>query len=199
MMFSLYGLFAENEIQQKKDRFRRAKKSLMEQGLSISGKKLFGYKSVSTENGRTTLIVHEEHSKVVRTIFNWYINGFEIYDKNVSLKKITLECIKSGFPKYTHSKRNVNKLLKEEGYTGLKITNNKRKNPNYKDEEDNTEEPYIVSNNTIRYPVIIDSETFKIVQNRLKDNNSKADKSSARILARVPPKLPIAVRIPSTI
>lgn len=178
MMFSLYGLFAENEIQQKKDRFRRAKKSLMEQGLSISGKTLFGYKRVSTENGRTTLIVHEEHSKVVRTIFNWYINGFEIYDKNVSLKKITLECIKSGFPKYTHSKRNVNKLLKEEGYTGLKITNNKRKNPNYKDEEDNTEEPYIVSNNTIRYPVIIDSETFKIVQNRLKDNNSKADKSS---------------------
>ena len=41
------------------------------------------------------------------------------------IKKITLECIKRGFPKYTHSKRNINKLLKEEGYVGEKTTNNK--------------------------------------------------------------------------
>jgi DNA invertase Pin-like site-specific DNA recombinase len=177
MMFSLYGLFAETEINQKKDRFSRAKKSLMEQGLSISGRTLFGYKRISlVELNRTTLIIDEENAEIVRTIFNWYLNGIDLYEKKVSIKRITLECIKLGFPKYTHSKRNINKLLKEEGYTGRKVTNNKRKNANYKD--DSTEEKYFVTNNTIKYPIIINIETFNSVQEMLKENNTRIDKST---------------------
>lgn len=180
MMFSLYGLFAETEINQKKERFSRAKKSLMEQGLSISGKTLFGYKRVSLpDSKRTTLEIEEENAEKVRIIFNWYLNGIDLYEKKVSIKRINIECIKKGFPKYTHSKRNVNKLLKEKGYTGLKVTNNKRKNDNYKNE--GTDEKYLVTNNTIKYPQIIDNETFDSVQERLKENNSRIDKSTKNV------------------
>lgn len=179
MMFSLYGLFAEAEIKQKKDRFRRAKQSLMEKGYSISGKTLFGYQRQKGEGGKNTFILHPENSKVVRTIFNWYINGIDKSEKNVSIKRISIECVKRGFHKYTHSKRNVNKLLKEEGYTGEKITNNKRKNRNY--EVGGSEEKYFITNNKIKYPIIINRETFDLAQSSLKQKNSKVDKSTKNI------------------
>ena len=176
MMFSMYGFFAEAEIQQKKDRFRRAKQRLMEIGYSISGKTLFGYEKVKGEGDKNTYKLNEVNANVVRTIFNWYLTGIDAFERNISIKRIVLECIKMGFPKYTHSKRNVNKLLKEEGYTGEKITNNKRKNINY--EEGGTEEKYIITNNKIKYPIIIDKETFILTQKRLKENNTKAEKST---------------------
>jgi site-specific DNA recombinase len=179
MMFSMYGFFAEAEIQQKKDRFRRAKQSLMEMGYSISGKTLFGYERIITDGGRTTLILNKENSNVVRTIFNWYNKGIDVYEKKVSIKRITIECRKLGFPQYTHSKRNINKLLKEEGYTGEKITNNKRKNHNF--QEEGSDEKYIITNNKIKYPIIIDKETFNLTQKRLKENNSRIDKSHKNI------------------
>lgn len=180
MMFSLYGIFAEAEIKQKKDRFSRARKHLMESGLSISGKTLFGYQRVSLDDvKRTTFILHDENANVVRTVFNWYNNGIDVYEKKVSIKRIALECMKLGFPKYTHSKRNVNKLLKEEGYTGEKITNNRRKNQNY--EEGSSDEKYYITNNKIKYPIIIDRETFDLAQQRLKENNSRVDKSTTNI------------------
>ena len=43
IMFTLYGFFAESEVKQKKERFIRARRKLMEEGKSISGKTLFGY------------------------------------------------------------------------------------------------------------------------------------------------------------
>ena len=46
MMFTLYGMFAENEVKQRVERFTRKKRDLMEAGMSISGKLLFGYKGV---------------------------------------------------------------------------------------------------------------------------------------------------------
>lgn len=179
MMFSLYGLFAESEIKQKKDRFIRARKLLMEQGLSISGKTLFGYERTRIDSGKTTLTIHKENAEIVRTIFNWYLNGISKTEINVSVRRITLECIKRGFHKYTHSKRNVNKLLKEQGYTGEKITNNKKKNLNYTEGGDI--EKYVISNYKIKYPVIIDTDTFRLVQERLLRSNTSVDKSSKHI------------------
>lgn len=175
LMFTLYGFFAENEIKTKKDRFRRAKKHLMKMGLSISGKILFGYKKQKLEKQRSTLILDDENSKIVKQIFNWYLNGFE-NKENPSIRDISLKCLKENFPKYTHSKRNVNKLLKEDGYTGFKVTNNKRKNPNYL--ESTNEEKYIVTQNEIKYPEIIDREIFDAVQVKLKSNNTTADKAN---------------------
>ena len=178
LMFTFFGYFAENEMKTKKERFSRARKYLMEKGISISGPVLFGYQRERTENDKNILKIDIENSKVVMNIINWYLNGFE--DKlHPSIKDICLKCIKEGYPKYTHSKRNVNKLLKEKGYTGLKVTNNKRKNSAYT--ENKNQEKYTISNNTIKYPPIIDDETYELVQNKLKDNNTNADKSNKHI------------------
>lgn len=179
IMFTMYGLFAEQEIKEKKDRFARSKRNLFESGLSITGKTLFGYKKVMTELKKNTLAEDEINADIVRTIFNWYLNGIDKTLKNPSIRTITLECIKRGFPDYTHSKRNVNKLLKEEAYTGFKITNNKRKNPEYA--FDNTTEKYIVTKNKIKYPQIIDKDTFDFVQEKLLKNNTNVEKSSKHV------------------
>lgn len=175
IMFTLYGYFAESEVRTKKDRFQRAKKHLMKLGLSISGKTLFGYKKQVSENQKNTLILDEENSLVVKQIFNWYLFGFE-NKESPSIRDISLKCLKENYPRYTHSKRNVNKLLKEEGYTGFKVTNNKRKNPNYI--ESKNEEKYIVTQNEIKYPEIINREIFDAVQIKLRCNNTTADKSN---------------------
>lgn len=181
IMFSLYGYFAESEMKQKKERFARNRKFLMEKGISISGKTLFGYekKPLETDAKKNTLVKHPVNHLIVKDIFNWYANGFDSNDLNPSIKSIAIKCIKDGKPKYTHSKRNINKLLKEQAYTGEKITNNKRKNPNYYN--DQREEKYIITSNLIRYPKIIDKETFETVQQKLKTNNTQADKSSKHI------------------
>jgi site-specific DNA recombinase len=166
IMFTLFALFAENEIKTKKDRFARKRKELMLSGNSFfGGKILFGYelKKVSDKN---KLHLHYENANTVREIFSWYINGIDEVNKNPSVLKIAKECIKRGYHTYTHSKRNINKLLKEEGYCGRKITNNKYKNKLYG--KKNGEQEYIQTNNEIKYPKIIDVETFNKVQEKIK-------------------------------
>jgi DNA invertase Pin-like site-specific DNA recombinase len=178
IMFTLYGYFAESEVKAKKDRFQRAKKHLMKMGLSISGKTLFGYKKKTLEKQKSTLILDEKNSDIVKQIFNWYLNGYE-NKESPSIRDISLKCLKENFPIYTHSKRNVNKLLKEEGYTGFKVTNNKRKNPNYV--AFTNEEKYIITQNEIKYPEIIDRDLYDAVQTKLKSNNTTADKANKHI------------------
>ena len=176
MMFTLYGMFAESEIKQRVERYIRKRKELMEKGLSIGGKLLFGYERFQTPSLKNTLLVNEETAKIVRTIFNWYLNGLDATTKNPSIKRLTIECIKKGFHGYTHSKRNVNKLLKEEAYTGFKTTHNKRKNSKYG--KSKLEPEYLISENNIKYPVIIDRDVFNAVQIKLKSNIINGDKET---------------------
>ncbi|RXR17361.1 hypothetical protein EQG63_11270 [Flavobacterium amnicola] len=178
MAFTLFGMFAESEVKQKLERFVRKRKELMQMGVSISGKLLFGYDRLKLENNKNTLIVNDEQAAIVRTIYNWYLNGLN-NKKNPSIKAISIECVKQGFHPYTHSKRNVNKLLKEQGYTGSKTTNNKRKNPKFGIVSNESE--YLTSANKIKYPVIIESELFNKVQEKLKSNITQGDKETKHI------------------
>ena len=178
MAFTMYSLFAESEIRTKKDRFIRERKSLMEKGISISGKLLFGYARVKNSQNKNELVEDKTNSKIVNEIFNWYLLGFK-GNTSPSIKAIALHCIKIGYPKYTHSKRNVNKLLKEDGYTGFKITNNKKKNPKFGLMQNAKE--YTVSSSRIKYPQIISQELFDAVQARLKGNVSKENRDTKHI------------------
>lgn len=177
-LFALYGMFAESEIRAKKFRFQQAKTALMKEGLSIPGKELFGYMRIPYNNKRNTYDEHPENSEIVRKIFFWYINGIEGTGvQNTSISKIVKHCTSlENYPKYTHSKRNINKLLKEEAYTGFKVTNNKRKNPEYKNNK--KAEPYIVTKTEIKYPKIISREIFDEVQSLLRTNNTRVEKSN---------------------
>jgi DNA invertase Pin-like site-specific DNA recombinase len=176
LLFTLYGYFAENEITQKQDRFRRAKIQLALEGYSISGKRLFGYnREKDSVRNKNKYVINEKESNEIIQIFNWYAQGINNNSKPTSIRLVVLECKKKNFSKYTHSKRNVNKLLKEEGYTGQKITNNKRKNPKYL--EGGNEEKYISTSMSLKYPQIISKKLFSQVQNNLSTNNIKSDKS----------------------
>lgn len=178
MIFTLFGMFAESEVKQKVERFSRKRKELMQMGISISGKLLFGYDRVEIENQKNTLVINDEQATIVRTIFNWYLNGLNNI-KNPSIRLISIECVKLGYHKYTHSKRNVNKLLKEQAYTGGKTTNNKRKNPKFGIVINEPE--YLVSSTQIKYPVIIETELFNKVQAKLKSNITQGDKETKHI------------------
>jgi DNA invertase Pin-like site-specific DNA recombinase len=178
MMFTLFGMFAESEVKQKLERFSRKRKELMQMGVSISGKLLFGYDRFKIENGKNTLVVNDVQATIIRTIFNWYLNGLGTI-KNPSIKTISLECIRLGYHHYTHSKRNVNKLLKEEAYTGFKTTNNKRKNPKFGVVMNEPE--FLISNTSIKYPVIIDADIFTKTQTKLKANTTQGDKQTKHI------------------
>ncbi|HEY1192611.1 recombinase family protein [Flavobacterium sp.] len=175
MIFTLYGMFAESEVKTKIERFKRERRELKAVGLSIGGKLLFGYDRMRLENKKNTLIINDEQANIVRQIYNWYLNGLN-NAKNPSIKAISMECVKLGYHKYTHSKRNVNKLLKEEAYTGLKTTNNKYKNTKFGIVAGEPE--YKVSNSIIKYPVILDNDTFDKVQTKLLINTTNADKDT---------------------
>lgn len=178
MAFTMYSLFAESEIRAKKDRFIRSRKSLMEKGISISGKLLFGYKRVKNSLDKNELFPDEINSKIVNEVYNWYLHGFKGNDEP-SIKAIALHCIKIGNPKYTHSKRNVNKLLKEEAYTGFKITNNRIKNKKFGLLKNAPE--YITSSSRIKYPQIISQELFDAVQVKLTSNMSKQNRDTKHV------------------
>jgi DNA invertase Pin-like site-specific DNA recombinase len=180
IMFTLFGLFAESEVKTKKERFKRSKELLVSEGYSISGKRLFGYeREMDPVRKKNKYIINENESNEIRKLFTWYAKGIENENKNPSISVLRNYCVRLNFSKYTHSKRNLNKLLKEEAYTGQKITNNQRKNPNFVD--DKNEEKYIVTRNKILYPQIITSELFELVQSRMKEKNTRCDKSNKHI------------------
>ncbi len=179
ILFTLYGYFAESEIKQKKDRFARAKRSLAKAGYCVSGKRLFGYDKELAENKKYRYVINKEEATVIDQIYRWYLIGLDDENKNPSIKQITLMCRAKNFPVYTHSKRNVNKLLKEKAYTGFKITNNKRKNPGFKYDPQQSE--HITTSMEIHYPRIVDDVTFESIQKKLLQNNTKDEKSSKHI------------------
>jgi DNA invertase Pin-like site-specific DNA recombinase len=179
LMFTMYGYFAENEMRTKKDRFKRGRQYYNKMGVSHSGKLLFGYQKVPFDEKRKKYELNEKESSEIQQIYFWYAHGIDANTPNPSIKQIALHCIKKGFSNYTHIKRNVNKLLKEEAYLGFKITNNKRKNPLYSD--NNSEPKYIQTNSEIKYPVIINQELFNLVQENLRTNTVKADKATIHI------------------
>lgn len=178
MGFSIFGTFAENEMRVKKERFKRAKAEYMKESISVSGKTLFGYKKdYITKNNkkRSKLEIDPENAKVVQEIFDWYLNGITSDKPQTSAKKISRECKTRNYPKYTHSVRNVRKLLSEEGYTGHKFTNNKRKNPAFGFAPHEPE--HLESSYEIRYPQIITRKQFDKVQAKIQLNNQQGDKT----------------------
>jgi DNA invertase Pin-like site-specific DNA recombinase len=186
VMFTLFGYFAESEMKTKKERFKRAKTLLNSQGFSISGKRLFGYdREKDLEVKKNRYVINKVESEEIRNIFNWYAYSLQDNNEETSISSIVLECKKLNYSKYTHSKRNMNKLLKEEGYTGRKITKNKRKNPNYIEGEN--EDKYVTTSSILVYPQIISDELFLKVQEKMKLKNTNVDKSTKHltILAKI--------------
>lgn len=171
LIFSIFASIASSEMDAKKLRWKRAKKSLQAAGYSHTGKVLFGYtKEFDETKGKNKLVVNKEQAKQINDVLNHYISS------NVGIKDLTLYAISKGYDKYLTSKRNMNKLLKEEAYLGYKLTKNKYKNPEYWKYGDRTKDKFRYVRTEIKYPQIITQELFDKVQNKLLVNNTTSDK-----------------------
>lgn len=189
IIFALYASLADSEMRQKKERFARVIKDYKQLGYSIGGKVLFGYNRIMEhKNGkdRSKYEINEAQAEEIKTIYRWYAFGIDGDIKRATVLSITKECIERGFSKYLHSKRNVNKCLKEEAYCGQKVTHNRIKNPDYWNYNKKDAPKYIPAQSYIcTYPPIFagdDTALFNLVQQRLKDNNSRYSKSGDNLI-----------------
>lgn len=180
--FSLFANMAENEMRTKKIRGRRELDSLQSKGISITGKRLFGYNRVYDETiKKNRFVINEIEAEEIKTIYNWYLYGIDGDTNKCNMKDINIACIAKGFSRYLHSKRNCTKTLGEQAYIGHKTTNNWQKNTEYWSYGDTTKEKYIRSHTTINYPRILSDELFNSVQEKKLKNNSNAEKSHKHI------------------
>lgn len=183
MVFALHASLASSEMRQKKERFRRALTDLRQQGYSIGGKELFGYTRVYEEkNGkkRSKYLINPEEAKEIKTIYKWYADGIDGDLTQTSIVKITKRCIEEGFSNYLHSRRNVNKCLKEHAYTGQKETHNRVYNAEFWSYK-NTDKPKYIEgvSYTCSYPAIFEGGErllFDRVQERMRANSTRLSK-----------------------
>lgn len=179
IIFNMFASMTENEMNTKKLRFERELRSLQAKGISITGKRLFGYNREYDESiEKKRFVINEEEAKEIRTLYNWYLYGVDGDTSKCNMKDINIACIAKGFSHYLHSKRNVTKTLGEKAYTGHKITNNWRKNSEYWSYGDKTKERYVRCSSDLSYPRILSDELFNLVQEKKLKNNTTADKSS---------------------
>lgn len=184
IVFSLYASLANSEMAQKKERFNRALKDYRLQGYAIGGKELFGYtRYYEMFNGknRSRYKINEVEAAEIKQIYHWYAYGIDGDLSKTSILAITRECIARGFSKYFHSKRNVNKCLKEEAYCGRKETHNRIKNPDYWNYNKKDAPKYKEGQSFVCvYPPIFSGESlglFHRVQERLIENNTRFSKN----------------------
>ena len=88
--FNLFATIASSEMQQKKDRFLRAKTALREEGYVVGGRPRYGYRIVEVAGKRKTLEIVEEQAEQIRQVFDMYLKGKSIH-------KVKVECIAKGF------------------------------------------------------------------------------------------------------
>ena len=177
--FNMFATIASAEMQQKRDRFARAKTALRENGYVVGGKALFGYNIVQVEGKRKTLEINESEAEQIRKVF-------ELYRDGKSISKIKVECIAMGFSAYLHSTTNIQKCLRETAYIGIKTTNNKRRNYQYYELGKTDVDEYVVSSYTYNhYPQIVDIELFNKVQEMLTTNCPEKSSKHISILAKL--------------
>ncbi len=183
LVFTLFASLASSEMRQKKERFRRALADYRRLGYSIGGKELFGYdRYYERKDGkdRSKYRINDDEAEQIRTIYRWYAFGIDGDLTKTSILDITKKCIEEGFSHYLHSKRNVNKCLKERAYLGQKETHNRVHNAEYWSYKNHDKPKYIEGKSFVCiYPAIFEGENvalFEKVQQRLIENNSKFNK-----------------------
>lgn len=177
--FNLFATIASSEMQQKKDRFQRAKTALREEGYIVGGRPRYGYKIVEVAGKRKTLEIVEEQAEQIRQVFQMYLNGKSIH-------KVRVECIAKGFDTYFHASTNIQKCLRESAYIGTKTTNNKRKNYQYYELGKSDVDEYVTSSYTYNnYPQIVDTDIFNKVQALLTTNCPEKSSKHISILAKL--------------
>ena len=112
LAFSLFATMSKQEMEIKQQRFNRAKQRNKAEGKYNGGKIKLGYCLDSTNH----FIIDEEKAKVVRDIFQWYVDGMSL--KKINDKLVDMGIYSSLMNFATGGKR-VGVLLKDKAYIGV--------------------------------------------------------------------------------
>lgn len=104
-MLSIIESFAQAENESRSDNIKWGNKQRAAKGTSkLYDRKCYGY----TNDKEGKLIIVEEEAKVVRTIFDWYLQGNSVV---VIIKKLEQQGIKTSTGKEKWSKRAIDMML----------------------------------------------------------------------------------------
>lgn len=84
LIFSLFGAMAEQEMIEKKERFRRGKRRLAEEGRYNGGNIPFGYR-IDKEH-KNKIVINDEEARLVKEIFNLYESGISQYNRQNEMR-----------------------------------------------------------------------------------------------------------------
>lgn len=160
IIISIMESLAQSENEQRSENIKWGLKQRAAQGTSkLYNRKCYGYDH--DENGE--LIINFQQAKVVRKIFNWYLDGKSVIG---IVKELEKEKIKSPKGKNKWPKRSIETMLENEKYTGsVKLLDSVNKE-NY----------YLLKNN---HEAIIAEEVFNKVQEE-KSSRSNLDEDNVR-------------------
>lgn len=145
LMISIIESFAQAENESRSENIKWGNKQRAANGTSkLYDRKCYGY----TNDVEGKLVIVEEEAKVVRLIFDWYLQGDSV---GVIIKKLKQQGIKTSTGKDNWSKRTIDTMLSNDKYTGNVILFKKGLHS----------ECYLSKKN---HPAIISEETFKAVQ-----------------------------------
>ncbi|MDU4277447.1 recombinase family protein [Finegoldia magna] len=151
---------AQSENEQRSENTRWGLKQRAEQGTSkLYNRKCYGYDH--DENGE--LVIKFQQAKIVKKIFNWYLDGKSVIG---IVKELEKENIKSPTEKNKWQKRSIETMLENEKYTGsVKLLDSVNKE-NY----------YLLRDN---HEAIIAEDVFNKVQEE-KSSRSNLDEDNVR-------------------
>lgn len=145
LMISIIESFAQAENESRSENIKWGNKQRAANGTSkLYDRKCYGY----TNDVEGKLIIVEEEAKVVRLIFDWYLQGDSV---GVIINKLKQQGIKTSTGKDNWSKRMIDTMLSNDKYAGNVILFKKGRHS----------ECYLSKKN---HPAIISEETFKAVQ-----------------------------------
>lgn len=145
LYISVYESFAQAENETRSDNIKWGNKQRVANGTSkLYDRKCYGY--TNDKNGK--LIIVEEEAKVVRMIFDWYLQGDSV---GVIIKRLKQQRAKTPTGKDNWSKRTIDTMLSNDKYAGNVILFKKGL----------YSECYLSKKN---HSAIISEETFKAVQ-----------------------------------
>jgi site-specific DNA recombinase len=126
------AVIAEYEREKITQRMTRGRRNKVKDGnVLVHGKPPYGYRLVEKDSKRV-LEIHEPEARIIRLVFQWYINGDEA-GKPLSMRKIAAKLTRMGVPTWSdiHCTKmrkvgnrrqwyssNINKILHREAYKG---------------------------------------------------------------------------------
>ena len=149
---------------------RSGKENSQRSGWYINGVVPYGYERewvIDGKRERPTLAIVEDEAKIVRMIFDWYVN------EGIGAMKICQRLNDMGIPSrkgMVWKKSSIHNILKNEHYIGKIVI---RKHIDVKTVEDSEITTHCVKNEDYeivegRHPAIIDEETFYKAQNKIR-------------------------------